>query len=131
MRGFFLLVVGLVGISTLLFQQRGWTGRGGLALLTLSSPVMIVAGVIVCVRSFFSDARIFSGRTALYTGLVCVVLGGFPWIYTPLLTGRRAGSAASTLLGALIFLVMGLPGVVLAVVGLLTRASGKKEGNNQ
>ncbi len=52
-------------------------------------------------------------RVQLVVGLALLALGGFPWLYTPLFFGRMppATDEGSGMLGTLLFLFAGLPGL--------------------
>ena len=49
-------------------------------------------------------------------GLCMLLVGGFPWIYTPALMHDHSSGEASGMIGTLIFMFIGLPGLVITVV---------------
>lgn len=75
-------------------------------------PMMMVSGVVILVRGVIWRATTFSPRTVFICGVVMLALGAFPWIYTG--SGEGGG-----MLGTLLFLSLGIPGIVFTLVGLL------------
>ncbi len=54
----------------------------------------------------------------LVVGLIFLAVGGFPWVYTPTLTGDlRPGGEGAGLMGTIIFLFVGIPGLLLTMAG--------------
>jgi hypothetical protein len=54
-----------------------------------------------------------------------LLAGGYPWLYTPLFMGGESGQG-SGMLGFFIFLYVGLPGLAVAAVGLISLASQRR-----
>ena len=58
------------------------------------------------------------GSILFFVGLLFVAVGCFPWVYTPELTGdRRPGGEGAGLMGTIIFLFVGIPGLLLTLAG--------------
>jgi hypothetical protein len=74
-------------------------------------PMMIVIGFVIMIRGAIWRGAVFSPRTIFVCGLVLLALGAFPWIYT----GSDEGGG---MLGTLLFLSLGIPGVIVTLVGL-------------
>ncbi len=88
--------------------------------LSYLSPMLCIMGIVIFIRGIFWGAPAFSGRTVLYTGLLMLLLGVFPWAYTPLII-RDRGMEGSGMLGMLIFLFVGIPGLILTIIGFIIR----------
>ena len=50
-------------------------------------------------------------------GLVMLVMGIFPWVSTPLLI-RDRGMEGSGMMGTLIFIFVGVPGIIWTLIGV-------------
>jgi hypothetical protein len=100
---------------TIRAQSRYWF----LDILFTFIPTFIFAGLVITIRGIIWGARIWSGRNILITGLIMLVIGAFPWIYTPLLMGARKGSEGPGMLGTLIFLFVGIPGLIFTIFGFI------------
>ena len=59
-------------------------------------------------------------KVQLIIGLILLAVGGFPWLYTPLFFGDRPPTTneGSGMLGTLIFLFVGLPGLLMTTSAL-------------
>jgi hypothetical protein len=90
-----------------------------LALLFILTPTMIMFGIIIIIRGCFWGAKVISGRNILITGLIMLVIGAFPWLYTPWLMGTRGGDEGSGMMGTMIFLFVGIPGLLLTILGFI------------
>jgi hypothetical protein len=57
-------------------------------------------------------------------GLLMLLAGGCPWLYTPLLTGgpNNPSNQAAGMLEAKIFTLIGLPGLAVTAIGLINLA---------
>jgi len=88
--------------------------------LIIFGPMLIIMGIVMLMRGLLWGQSAFSGRTVLYGGLVMLLIGGFPWIYTPLLIKDHVGEG-SGMLGTLLFLIVGIPGLVLTIIGFFIR----------
>ena len=77
------LVVIIIGIfiTYILFNStpRG-TGGSILDWLIFIGPMLFLMGIVMLVRGLVWEAPAFSGRTVLYTGLLMLLVGGFPWL---------------------------------------------------
>ncbi len=88
--------------------------------LIFYGPALLIAGIVLVLRRGAWNQRIFSRALFLQVGLIMLILGGFPWIYTPLII-RDGGMEGSGMLGLIIFIFLGLPGLIVTVLGLLMR----------
>ena len=93
--------------------------RGG--WLMLGVPAMIMCGAVMLVRGLIWGSRPFSSATFLIAGILMLVVGAVPWVYTPLII-RDGGMEGSGMLGTLIFIAVGLPGLLVTLLGLALRA---------
>jgi hypothetical protein len=57
-----------------------------------------------------------SHRWVLKIGLILLLVGGYPWIYTPFSFGHD-NEEAWGMLGTIIFLLVGMPGVAVTAIG--------------
>lgn len=123
------LVVGVMGAAVALLG--GWTCRlliwgdagveGFLAWWQFAGPVVLAVGVVMVARAVLPTVGLWRQRPLLAIGLVLLLIGGAPWLYTPWLIGDRPGGEAAGMLGTLLFIFAGLPGLVLSVLGWLFR----------
>ena len=81
-------------------------------------PSMIAFGLVAGARSLYRGARAYSARSILITGVVMLAAGVFPWAYTPYLTGGRSGNEGAGMLGTLLFMLVGVPGLLVALLGI-------------
>ena len=115
-------VVGLglaaLGLLLILLLFTGPDDRQGpFEWLALLGPALVVAGGVTCVRGWFCRVSAFSRSNVLATGLVMLAVGIFPWIYTGLLIGDHGGEG-SGMLGTILFVTVGVPGLIVTLVGL-------------
>ena len=122
--GFVLAAVGLLATIDLFLPRQQRIISDPTGLLIVLGPALLIGGLVLCARRFASDGGGFFHRTVLTLGVLMLAAGGFPWIYTPYLTGDRPGGEAAGMIGTIIFLLVGLPGLVLTVIGF----RGFKEG---
>ena len=123
--GLVLVGVGLLNMYGMLSRPTEGPGRPRGEWLIIFGPMLIVGGGVICVRGIRAGGRIFSSRTVLYTGLVMLAIGGFPWLYTGLLIRDRGGEG-SGMLGTLLFILVGIPGLILTLVGLALRVFSRE-----
>ena len=116
------IVLMLIGIAAIMIPFGANTNYRSswslLDLLLLFGPTLFFMGISMTILSFFPGARVFSPRTILLTGLLMLVVGIFPWIYTPYFFNGRSNEG-SGMMGTLIFLMVGIPGIILTILGLL------------
>ncbi len=86
---------------------------------------MLVVGVIVLGRLKGAACC----RISLIVGYIMLLIGGFPWLYTGLLVGGRPGNEGAGMLGTIIFILVGLPGIAITVTALILRARQSKKEN--
>ena len=108
-QGGILFLLGLV-LTLILFLPGGKT-------FSLLGPVFLVLGLMLVVGEA-------APRAVLLIGLVMLAIGGFPWAYTPWLMGTRGGDEGSGMMGTLIFICVGMPGLAATLVGLFYTFSG-------
>ena len=127
--------IGLVLTVWLFSGYRPW-GNSPVNAVFLLGPVILAAGA----ASHFarhssaktaeeSPKRGTSARRVTGLGLVMLLLGGCPWLYTPLFTGGESNSS-SGLLGTVIFLLIGLPGLAVTAIGLINLVAQRKACRN-
>ena len=93
-------------------------GPGPWANLALVAPTLFFCGLVAMLGGALVGTAIFRWRTLLLVGLLMLLVGAFPWIYTPLLVGDHGGEG-SGMLGTLLFLFVGVPGLILTIAGAL------------
>ena len=52
-------------------------------------------------------------------GIVLVVIGAYPWMYTSHIVGGQPGNEAAGMLGTIIFILIGIPGIVLTLIAVI------------
>ncbi len=62
-------------------------------------------------------------KILLAFGLILLAIGGFPWLYTPLFFGKMplATDEGSGMLGTVLFLSVGLPGLAITFAAWIGR----------
>lgn len=88
-------------------------------LLLYWGPAFLVVGVILFFKHFASKGGRSFYRGVLVLGVLMLAVGGCPWIYTPYLMDDRPGGEGAGMMGTAIFIVVGLPGLVVALIGLV------------
>jgi hypothetical protein len=102
--------------------------------MVLLGPTLFAAGCAATflsfVRGFAWGASSFFRWAVLMIGLLMLAIGGCPWVYTSYLVGGRPGNEGAGMLGTLISIVVGLPGLAITTLGALALRSKnhKKEG---
>ena len=91
----------------------------GLQSLIFMGPVLLAVGFVTLLRGFAWGATSVGRWGVLVAGLLMLVIGGCPWLYTSYLTGGRPGNEGVGMLGTLVFIFVGLPGLALTLAGLL------------
>lgn len=71
-----------------------------------------------------------SARRVTGLGLLMLLIGGCPWLYTPFLF-NGVSDTSSGLLGTIIFLLIGFPGLAVTAVGLVNLAMQRSTRNVQ
>ncbi len=67
-------------------------------------------------------------KVLLTIGLVMLAVGGFPWLYTPALMHDRQNGEAAGMTGTLIFLFVGVPGLLLTSAGIALWSRQRRKG---
>lgn len=124
--GLVMIGIGVLIAFGLLSGSSDRSGPPSGQWLIFLAPALIVGGGVTFVRAFLPGTKTFSSRSVLITGLIMLAIGVFPWFYTPLLTGDRAGGESAGMLGTLICLLVGLPGLILTIIGGLLRLAGSE-----
>lgn len=75
-------------------------------------PMIMLCGMVILVWGVIWGATVFSVRTVFICGIAMLVLGAYPWFYTG--KGEAGG-----MFGTLLFLSLGIPGLVVTLVGVL------------
>jgi hypothetical protein len=95
-------------------------------------PILLAVGCAICLRGSAWGERSGYHRAMLMMGLAMLVIGGCPWLYTSYLIGGRPGNEGAGMLGTLIFIFVGLPGLAITLIALIQRSmSQKKEGETE
>jgi hypothetical protein len=120
-------VIGLFLTICLLTSYRPWgVGARFLNLAVLLGPILLAAGA----ASLASRRKVIRSKVVAVVGLLLLLIGGCPWVYTPLFYGGE--NSSSGMMGTMIFLLVGLPGLTVAIIGLvnwlrLRRSEAKSE----
>jgi hypothetical protein len=108
-------VLGVLGTACL------WAAHGPAGILgdwaflaLLGPPVALVGLATLCAALWHWSLR----GVVLVIGLLMLAAGADPWLYTPALMHDRPGGAAAGMIGTLIFLFVGIPGVVITTIGV-------------
>ena len=106
--------VGFILIRHFLKPEGGYH-TSGLNLLVFLGPASLICGCVVFIRGIIWGKRGFSQGTVRWCGWIMVVIGGFPWIYTPLIIPDR-GMEGSGMLGTILFITVGVPGIAAIIL---------------
>jgi hypothetical protein len=107
---------------------RPW-GYGPVNAIFLLGPIFLAAAAAG--HAARSEQAAKPGRESapagrvVRLGLLMLLAGGFPWLYTPLFTGGKSNQA-SGMIGTLIFMLVGLPGLVVTAIGLINLAQQRR-----
>jgi hypothetical protein len=91
-------------------------------------PILLAVGCAICLRRFAWGERSGYHRAMLIMGLAMLVIGGCPWLYTSYLIGGRPGNEGAGMLGTLIFILVGLPGLAITLIALIGKSKSQKKG---
>jgi uncharacterized membrane protein HdeD (DUF308 family) len=90
--------------------------------------ILVAVGCAIFLRGFdWRESSVFSW-VVLMIGLLMLVIGGCPWLYTPYVIGGRPGNEAAGMLGTLLFICVGLPGLAIVLFALKLKFKNHKEG---
>ncbi|MBE7561166.1 hypothetical protein HS125_20325 [bacterium] len=78
--------------------------RSPLEAFTFIAPAMVVVGTATALNGLLLGKTLSPAGVIRLSGLLMLLLGAFPWAYTPWLTGDRAGGESAGMLGTIIFL---------------------------
>jgi hypothetical protein len=112
------LVILLIGIVLTIDLLAPGGHRPFFGLLGILGPFLFTLGGLLILGDV-------APRAVLVIGLVLLAVGGFPWFYTPWLMGTRGGDEGSGMLGTIIFIFVGLPGLIATLVGLFYTVFGR------
>ena len=91
-------------------------------LLRLFGPLLFACGCVLLLSRRTLPRPTTSVRPAMLTiGLLMLLIGGFPWVYTPHLICGNPGNQGAGMLGTLLFVAIGLPGAVVTFCALPLR----------
>ena len=121
--GLALSVSGLLVVAALSWDagKRAGPGWAPFEWMFFFGPITILTGAVIFLRGNIWGSRAFTRRTVLVVGIVALVIGGFPWAYTPLFVGGSPGNEGAGMLGTLLFILIGLPGLLMTLLGLAIR----------
>jgi hypothetical protein len=124
-----LLIAGFGAMATY-DLSRAATERilpGSIQSVIFFGPVMLAVGCIIFMRGFTWGKSKVSRVALLTIGLVMLVIGACPWLYTSFIVGGRPGNEGAGMLGTIIFILIGLPGFAITLAGLLLRTTDRKK----
>jgi hypothetical protein len=123
-----MLVTGLLLTLDLVSGYRPW-GYGTVNVVLLFGPILLAAAAASHAARNREAAK--PGRESapagrvVRMGLLMLLVGGCPWLYTPLFTGGKSNQA-SGMFGTVIFLLVGLPGLTVTAIGLVNLARQRR-----
>ena len=117
-----LVAAGLIGTYDLTVMASKRILPAQLFYFELFAPALLLVGVVLGLKSWFRGAKLFSFKTLFNIGLVMLALGASAWWWIPPVTGYRPGGESAGMLGTIVFLLLGLPGLGL-IVAAITRRS--------
>jgi uncharacterized protein YqgC (DUF456 family) len=125
--GLILVCVGIICTYDSLFYPAPILGTQ-LRWLGLFGPTFLLVGCVISLRGFaFGRSSVFR-YAVLILGLLMLVIGGCPWLYTPYLIGGGRDNEGAGMLGMIIFIFVGLPGLVVSLVALRMKSNNYKDG---
>jgi hypothetical protein len=89
-------------------------------------PAIFAAGCALFLRGFAWGTHDGFHGILLISGLLMLAVGACPWIYASYLIGGGPESEGAGMLGTLIFISIGLPGLVLVLMALLALQTQRK-----
>ncbi|MBI4528948.1 MAG: hypothetical protein HY695_34555 [Deltaproteobacteria bacterium] len=116
--GLVLTAIGVIATYDLSLPRGQRIIPASLGVLIFFGPALLISGLVVCGRHFAAESPRSFYRILLALGVLMVVLGAIPWIYTPYLTGDRPGGEAAGMLGTILFITVGLPGLFVTVIAI-------------
>jgi hypothetical protein len=125
-----MLAIGLLLTIGLFSGHRPW-GASPVNFVFVLGPLVLAAAAASHAARSGTAAK--PGRESapagrvVGVGLLMLVAGGCPWLYTPLLTGGESNQA-SGMLGTVIFVLVGLPGLAVAAIGLINLVQQRRAG---
>ena len=93
-------------------------------------PSLLAVGCVTFLRGLPLGASVIFRRGVLMIGLLMLAIGGWPWLYISYLTGGRPGNEGDGMLGTIIFIYVGLPGLALTLTSLVMNVKSHKRGKS-
>ena len=126
-----MLAIGLLLTVGLFSGYRPW-GDGPVNFVFLLGPFVFAAAAASHLARSGKAAKPGRERTragrVVSLGLLMLLAGGCPWLYTPLLTGGpgKPSNQAAGMLDAKIVVLIGLPGLAVTAIGLINLARQRR-----
>jgi hypothetical protein len=116
-----LVLMGFGGLATsdLFLPANERILATGLQLMIFFGPALLAAGAAIFLLGLLWGSSNALPMAVLATGCLMLLLGIFPWFYTHYLTGGRPGEESAGMLGILIFMLVGLPGLALVLTAVI------------
>ena len=108
----FTLLAGLVLTGDLVFAWQVTP-----FFLRIFGPTLLAMGVAAVLHEALPEYGRLVGVLCFVMGLIMLILGVFPWAYTPWII-QDGGMEGSGMLGTLIFILAAPPGLGLFVLGI-------------
>jgi len=119
--GLLLIIIGVIAFKDLLSVRTDRVLPSALFFLSYLSLPMLIVGVVSLLRAMGRLQGKSIRKGMLTIGLFMLLIGGFPWIYTDMLVGGRPGNEGSGMLGTILFILVGLPGLAVTVTALFLK----------
>jgi uncharacterized membrane protein len=120
-RGGVIIAIGLILTFSFFKPATDYT-PGIFNMLVFFGPCLLISGLVIFIRGYFFNKSAFSKQTVRWCGLIMLLLGGFPWLYTPLIISDR-GMEGSGMLGTILFIVLGIPGILAIIASIFIKQS--------
>ncbi|HEY3132369.1 MAG TPA: hypothetical protein VGL91_23140 [Acidobacteriota bacterium] len=118
MRWAALLIVGLAMVALGLVKIYGNLSGGVVG--PLQGPMLIITGAILCAIGSPPAFQVTSPRGMIVTGAILMVLAySSPLIYWMVLGKRTGGEEGGEMFRAILWGAVGVPGLVMALVGII------------
>lgn len=121
-----ILGTGLLLTLGLFSGYRPW-GASPINVIFLTGPVLLAAGAAshsarqpggAGAQQGTRGSGASSARRVTGLGLLMVLIGGCPWLYTPYFFSGTSDTS-SGMIGTIIFLMIGLPGLAVLAIGFI------------
>lgn len=128
--GLILIVLGAIATHDLFCSHNSRIMPARFFRLSFIGLPVLLVGLATFLRGLGWKDSPSSWRRGLRIGYVMLAIGGFPWLYTWLLVGGRPSNEAAGMLGTIIFIIVGLPGMVLVLTSLALRPKKPSRGKD-